>query len=183
MKRKIILMALLAQFVCAAQAQNPIDGEYIPEPFLETGTDNPQYGYAIFKEHKKGEGKKFVFVIDYQYDEAYPFSLPVGLARVKVDGKYGFITTTNVMMIPPRFEWADNFNEKGFCRVIRDGKYGVINEKGTFVIPNKYDTLDDLLNGWYEVSKDGEWGYVHRTNIYVSSQEEYQKKRDAGLAD
>lgn len=66
---------------------------------------------------------------------------------------------------------------------MQDGKYGVIDEKGAFVVPNRYDTMDDLLNGWYEVSKDGVWGYVHRTNIYVSSYDEYRKKCDAGLCD
>ncbi len=52
-----------------------------------------------------------------------------------------------------------------------------------FFIPNKYDVMDDLLNGWYEVAQGDVWGYVYRTNIYVSSHDEYQKRRDAGLSD
>lgn len=182
MKWRILLFIFLIPITGHIGAQHLIDDQYLPEPVLQTGSDDPKYGYAIYK-LEKGEGRKFTLVIDYQYDEAYPFSMPVGLARVKIDGKYGFITTTNKLNIPARYEWADNFNKKGFCRVMQDGKYGVIDEKGAFVVPNRYDTMDDLLNGWYEVSQDGVWGYVHRTNIYVSSYDEYRKKCDAGLCD
>ena len=174
MKHRLILFALLIFFVCTAKAQNLINGRYLPEPMIKPGSNPPSYGYVIY-EDIKGEGRKPKLVIDYQYDEGYPFSMPSGLARVKKNGKYGFITTTNVVMVPIRFEWADNFNEKGFCRVKLDGKFGVIDSKGAFVVPNIYDTMDDLLNGWYEVSRDGEWGYVHRSNIYTSDTEEYHR--------
>ena len=184
MKWKIILWSFLIHFVCLANAQSSylIDGQYLPEPVLETGTERPRYGYAIYVQ-EDSEEKQFRLFIPYQYEEAYPFAEPVGLARVKTGGKYGFITTTNVLVISARFEWADNFNKDGFCRVILDGKYGLIDDKGAFVVPNRYDTMDDLLNGWYEVLQDSVWGYVHRTNIYVSSYDEYRKKCDAGLCD
>lgn len=182
MKWKIILFVFLMHLACMVDAQHRINGKYLPEPCLQTGIDEPKYGYAIYEE-VAGEGKKFKLVIGYQYDEAYPFVEPVGLARVKIGKKYGFISTTGIMVISTRFEKADNFNKKGFCKVVLDGKYGLIDDKGSFVIPNKYDTMDDLLNGWYEVSQGDIWGYVHRTNIYVSSYDEYQKKRDAGLSD
>ncbi|MBU3854216.1 MAG: WG repeat-containing protein [Candidatus Paraprevotella stercoravium] len=182
MKWRILFFIFLMPITGHLGAQHLIEGKYLPEPVLKTGSDDPKYGYAIYKV-EKGKDRIFTLVIGYQYDEAYPFSMPVGLARVKIDGKYGFITTTNKLNIPARYEWADNFNKKGFCRVMQDGKYGLIDEKGAFVVPNRYDTMDDLLNGWYEVSQDGVWGYVHRTNIYVSSYDEYRKKCDAGLCD
>lgn len=123
---------------------------------MQTGIDEPKYGYAIYEE-VAGKGKIKKLVIGYQYDDAYPFVEPVGLARVKIGEKYGFISTTGVMMISPRFEKADDFNEKGFSRVVLDGKYGLIDNKGSFVIPNKYDNMEDLLNGWYEVSQGDVW--------------------------
>lgn len=154
---------------------------------METGTDSPRYGYAIYKEGKPGEGEEFVLWIGYQYAEAYAFVEPVGLARVKVgdkkDGKYGFISTSNAMLIRPRFEAADNFNQKGFCRVVLDGKWGLIDCNGNFTVPNKYDSMDDLFNGWYEVSQGDVWGYVYRTGVYASTREEYQQKCEAGLVD
>ncbi len=181
-KWKIILLAFLIPLACKVDAQHRIDGKYLPEPCLQTGTDKPKFGYAIYRE-VEGEGKKFELVIGYQYEEAYPFVEPVGLARVKKGDKYGFISTTNVMVISPRFEQADNFTKKGVCRVMLDGKYGLINDRGFLVVPNKYDAMNDLLNGWYEVAEGDVWGYMHRTNIYVSSHEEYQKKCEAGLMD
>lgn len=63
--------------------------------------------------------------------------------------------------------------------MIEKGKYGVIDVKGNYLIPAVYDTMDDLFNGWYEVSKGGRWGYVNRKNVYVRSRAEYERLRDA----
>lgn len=192
MKWKTILLLSLLFFLAnevAAQSAHfdwescLIDRKYLPEPCMQPNTDAPKYGYFFLKEEESEESKdkKFMLWINYQYEEAYPFSKPTGLARVKLGDKYGFITTSNKRVIAIRFDQADNFNEQGYCRVVLDGKYGVIDTKGNFVVPNIYDTMDDLHNGWYEVSKDDVWGYVHRTNVYTQSREEYQKKYEAGL--
>lgn len=182
-KWRIILLALLMSLVCKVDAQSYlIEGKYLPEPCMQTGTDKPKFGYAIYRE-VEGEGKQFELVIGYQYEEAHPFVEPVGLARVKIDGKYGFIGTNNALVISARFEEADNFTKKEVCRVMEDGKYGLIDDGGFFIVPNKYDAMNDLLNGWYEVAEGDVWGYVYRTGIYVSSREEYQKKCEAGFVD
>ena len=43
----------------------------------------------------------------YQFDAAHPFH--DGLARVRVGGKEGFIDRTGRFVVPPRYEWANDF--------------------------------------------------------------------------
>lgn len=179
--KKYLILSCLAIFALAGQAQWRINGKYLPEPVLELDTENPKYGYAIYEEDGPGKPRKFKLWLNYQFDDASPFVEPGGIARVKMGDYYGFISTTGVLVIRYRFEQADHFNEKGYCRVVENGKYGVIDMNGNYAIPNRYDSMDDLFNGWYEVSRDGEWGYVHVSDIYVTSYGEYQKKLAAGL--
>ena len=65
----------------------------------------------------------------------------------------------------PRFTWeytGDDAFEQARCRV---------------QIASSAALLADSL------AEGDVWGYMHRTNIYVSSYEEYQKKCEAGLMD
>jgi hypothetical protein len=47
-------------------------------------------------------------VIPAQFDSAEDFS--EGLARVLVDGKYGFINRTGTVVVPPQFKNAGDFS-------------------------------------------------------------------------
>jgi hypothetical protein len=58
------------------------------------------------------------FAIAPQFHYAYDFS--EGLAKVKVDGKYGYIDTTGKLAIAPQFHYAYNFSE-GLAKVKVDG--------------------------------------------------------------
>ena len=71
MKWRILLFIFLIPITGHIGAQHLIDGQYLPEPVLQTGSDNPKYGYAIYK-LEKGEGRKVTLVIGYQDVEAYP---------------------------------------------------------------------------------------------------------------
>ena len=56
-----------------------------------------------------------------------------GFARVKKDGKHGYINTKGEQIVECKFDDAYDFNE-GFARVKKDGKWGYINTKGCSVI-------------------------------------------------
>ena len=56
-----------------------------------------------------------------------------GLARVKKDGKWGYINTKGEQIIECKFDDAYCFSE-GFAWVEKDGKWGYINTKGCSVI-------------------------------------------------
>ena len=60
-----------------------------------------------------------------------------------------------------------------------NGKWGLIDSKGNAVIPCVYDSMSDLYNGWFEVSRDDQWGYVNMQGVYAGSYIEYQEKKAA----
>lgn len=180
MNKKLIIATLLALLSITATAQL-INGKYIPEPFLG---QNGKYGYVIYKDRENEVGKDRIEIIGAQFDAAFGFvqiSRELHLARIKQVDKYGFVTTTGVPFIKPKFEEADDFHKEGFCKVMLEGKYGIIDYKGNFSVSNKFDAMNDLFNGWFEVSQNDAWGYVYHTGIYVQTQEAYYKKIKDGF--
>ena len=93
------------------------------------------------KEEKKRDGKKS----RYDYKDYYAD----GMARVERydskigDNKYGFVDGSNVLVIPPKFDYASWFNE-GLAAVVLNGKYGFINQTGAWVIPPQYDDAESV---------------------------------------
>ena len=97
----------------------------------------------------------------YGYDDIY--CLSDGLAKVKRDGKYGFIDKTGKVVIPLNYDWAWSFSE-GLASVSQNGKYGFIDNTGKVVIPLKYDKADSFNNGVAGVldRSIGEAFYINR---------------------
>ena len=52
------------------------------------------------------------------------------MARVKLNGKYGFIDSTGKMVIAPQFDKATSFILEGLAQVWKDGKVYFIDETG-----------------------------------------------------
>ena len=85
-----------------------------------------------------------------------------GFAKVKKDGKWGYINTKGEQIIEYKFDDAYDFNE-GFARVQKDGKWGYINTKGRPVIfdesKNEIEVLDkaiDRSNNTFYLSRLGD---------------------------
>ncbi len=82
-------------------------------------------------------------MIAFQYDDAFSFS--EGLARVKTNGKYGFIGKDGQVRIRLQYDFSGEYYN-GVAEVeIRD-KWGLIDKEGNIIIPIKYDDID-LQNG------------------------------------
>lgn len=84
-----------------------------------------------------------------------------GLARVKSNGKYGFIDKTGKEIVQCVYDEAGVFNE-GVCCVIKDGKYGFIDKQGNVIIPFIYDKATVFHSGLAFVYKDGIYGYIDK---------------------
>ena len=69
-------------------------------------------------------------MIPIKYDDAYFFS--EGLARVKLNGKWGFINKIGEEVIPLKYDEVENFSE-GFAKVKLNGKVFYINKRGECV--------------------------------------------------
>ena len=72
-----------------------------------------------------------------------PFS--EGLARVLLNGKWGFINKKGAEVIPPQYEDAISF-EDGLARVRLNKKWGMINKTGETVIPFEYYFIYPFVN-------------------------------------
>ena len=60
MKWRILFFIFLMPITGHLGAQHLIEGKYLPEPVLKTGSDDPKYGYAIYKVEK---GKDRIFTL------------------------------------------------------------------------------------------------------------------------
>ena len=81
MKWRILLFIFLMPITGHLGAQHLIEGKYLPEPVLKTGSNDPKYGYAIYKV-EKGKDRIFTLVIGYQYDVTILFSATTILSAV-----------------------------------------------------------------------------------------------------
>ncbi|MDE6342045.1 MAG: WG repeat-containing protein [Muribaculaceae bacterium] len=181
MRKFSITFMLLCISTSAIHAQHSSDYRMVfPEPI-----DNPDpetekvLGYKSKGYYNLTADKgEFVLTIGYQFQEAYPFNPKYELARVKQGDKYGFIRIDGLPAILCTYDDARDIDENGFAMVNQNGKWGLLTFSNISAIPCVYDTMDDLYNGWYEVSRDGEWGYIHNTGVYASSYSEYAKKKE-----
>lgn len=117
-----------------------------------------------------------------QWEDALPFYGK--LARVKENGKFGFINQTGEYVIKPEWDKTDDSIHNGLIPVCRNKKWGFVNEIGVIVIPLEWDmvedeaflhemnTNDDIIAPWYEqhkqhqevlpaaVLRNGKWGFI-----------------------
>ena len=111
---------------------------------------NKSYYYKI--------GGQIREVIPLQYDHIDSFD--EGLARVKVNDKWGFIDKKGKEVIPLQYDRVDFFNG-GLAKVTLNGKTGFINKAGKEVIPLQYDDAYYIFEeGLARVEMNGKWGFI-----------------------
>jgi hypothetical protein len=95
-----------------------------------------------------------------------------GLARVNLDGNYGYINKTGQVVIPfGIYDYAFPFSD-GLAKVKKNGKFGFINKTGKVVIPfiynnNNDNSISEFSDGLAEVRKNGNSGYINKTGKVV----------------
>jgi len=125
----------------------------------------------VFPTPEKSERTRkwgFVFdkktIIKYKYDDADEFSS--GLARVELNGVWGYIDKTGKEVIPLGYDFAYNFNED-LAKIGLNGKYGFINQTGIEVVQPKYSHVGDFIEGLAWVELNGKYGYIDKTGKEV----------------
>jgi WG repeat protein len=116
------------------------------------------------------------WLIEPKFEQADP--LRDGLARVKLDGKFGFIDRTGHFAIEPVFDMAWWF-EPGVGRTSaeRDGIFGVIDKTGSWVFQTNYQQINlavvygkdrsaETVFGW-NFKKDDRWGLLDLHGLVV----------------
>ena len=179
MKTKIAILLVVMAF-CSLSFK--ASGKYrmkFPEPIECMDTDNTLGQNAFGYYNLNDEDGSTVLQIGYQYENAYPFNPDTGLARIVSGGKFGFIDVSNYPVVKAIYDDAKDYTENGHAMVNLNGKWGLIDSKGNAVIPCVYDSMSDLYNGWFEVSRDDQWGYVNMQGVYAGSYIESQEKKAA----
>ena len=80
-----------------------------------------------------------------KYDAAHTFA-PDGLARVRLNNKWGFIDKTGKEVITLKYDNASDFSE-GLATVSINNKWGFIDKTGKEVIPFKYRFTSNFSEG------------------------------------
>ncbi len=97
-------------------------------------------------------------VIAPQFEDCYDFS--EGLARVKVNDKFGFVDQKGSLVIKPVYNSAYKFSN-GRARVSSSDKFGYIDQKGNRIIEEKYDSVSgDFAEGLAPACVAGKCGYI-----------------------
>jgi hypothetical protein len=91
-----------------------------------------------------------------------------GLARVKLNGKCGFINKSDIEVIPVIFDKILRFYfHEGLTTVKLNGKWGSIDKQGKVRIPLKYNKPLFFHSG-FAVAKLGEkWGSIDKDDNWV----------------
>lgn len=104
-------------------------------------------------------------------------SLSDDLARVKLDGKFGFIDRTGHFAIEPVFHKAWRFEPGGRTSAERDGVFGVIDKTGLWIFQTNYQQINlavvygkglsvETVFGW-QFKQNDRWGLLDRDGRVV----------------
>jgi hypothetical protein len=113
-----------------------------------------KYGYSLYDADPDN------LLIDYQFEEAGIFYYP-GLAKVKKNGKYGYINLYGNVVIDFQFEDACQFIEEYTC-VKKDGLWGMISIYGKKVVDFRYEMAFAYTEGAAPVMLNGKFGYIDK---------------------
>ena len=117
-----------------------------------------------------------------KYDDILNFS--EGLARVRLNDKWGIIDKAGKEVIPLIYDWVDNFSE-GLVEVILNGEVFYINKKGEQVSRLNDETLSGDFNTTYGEIVDAMGGFATALSDFIESRltgkelEKHKKKNEA----
>jgi hypothetical protein len=108
--------------------------------------------------------------------------------RRHIPGKWGYIDKTGKVIIPAKFNFADEFSE-GLARVRIGDKYGYINRAGQVVVEPKYDFSSNekgcssFSEGLACIAVGDKLGYIDTSgNLVIKPQFDGASKFSMGLA-
>ncbi len=115
--------------------------------------------YKVFDVKKKEYAEVPYIIEDYFFEDR---------AKIKKDGKFGFIDKQLNIVIQPIYDDASNFrSDVSFVK--KDGKYGAIDSSGKGIIDATYESLSWFIEGKYFLfTKDKMQGAIDfQENIFI----------------
>lgn len=192
--RNIAIVSLNGKYgIINAQGKEIVPCEY-DDIFIEDISDNRKWASWDMDDDK---GWDKLYEKDEEENNTNNGKIKKNFFIVLLNGKYGTVHKTGKVMVTPKYDFIDSYNEKsGFTitniggklnkdkavdkRSIVDGKYGMIDKDGREIIPCKYDYLSDFydkqltsanigaeFNAFKMRVQGGKWGVVDRTGKEV----------------
>lgn len=85
-----------------------------------------------------------------------------GLAKVKLEKKWGFIDTLGRVVIKPKYDQAENFSE-GLAKVrISQKGWGLVNTEGVEILKPMFDFIGEFVGDEAIVKASGKEGFIDR---------------------
>lgn len=106
------------------------------------------------------------FKTDMNYDAFKWFNN--GFARVKKNGKYSYINTYGIEIVPYIYENGSDF-QNGVAKVQRQEKIGYINSEGKEFISCKYEAVKCLGEDMFAGRLGGYWAYINKEGEEITS--------------
>ncbi|MBR5334313.1 MAG: WG repeat-containing protein [Alistipes sp.] len=121
----------------------------LPDDEFICFVENGKLGYKL---RSTGE-----IVIPAKFENGWHFS--ENLARVKFEGKFGFIDKLGNPILDFQYEYLDNFSH-GLAASNEHGKWGFIDKTGRIVIPYIYEDVWRYREGLAKVKRNDKWGFI-----------------------
>jgi len=123
----------------------------------------------VFLSWPKADGWKnlgWSWTIPAQFDEVKPFS-QWGLAAARVGKQWGILDESGKWLQQPQFDFLEKVSEHGCVRVQVGEKWGLINRQGALAAKPEWEDVQDQINGFTPVKKDGKWGYLDASEALI----------------
>lgn len=135
----------------------PLDDKLFAKPAVKkeiTSYRGPsgKYGYR---------DQDYVTIVNPRFDNTWNFT-DMGIAKVELNKKFGFIDKKGKEVIAIKYDNADGFYD-GLCGVKLGDKWGYIDSTGKMVIPVSFDRIQIFKNGIAVVVTGGKWGAIDKT--------------------
>lgn len=89
-----------------------------------------------------------------------------GLARVKINNKWGFVNKNNNYVINPIYDDLKNFSEN-YALFLKDSKWGFVGLNGKELGPKNFDYALSFSDGLAGVNIDKLWGYINNYGEFI----------------
>ncbi|MEN3371954.1 WG repeat-containing protein [Dechloromonas sp. ZS-1] len=84
------------------------------------------------------------------------------------DGKVGYLDSSGVNVVNPKYDDANDFSDIGIAAVSISGKWGYIDTAGREVIPIEFDGAEDFSsNGIAAAKTKNLWGYIKKDGSWL----------------
>jgi hypothetical protein len=82
-----------------------------------------------------------------------------GRARVKLNGKWGYIDFDGNEVVPPLYDYVGYYSDGRVCVRVNQ-KFGFVDLDGNEVVPLRYDYIYDHYDGMAMIRLDGKYGFI-----------------------